>query len=106
MHQSPEWRYVSPAELRRIFNSERFWEKLLEGVYTARLLRDAHPSPPLAGEPQCTRSQYIAYLDAEGEEVARAHQYLRRDGTIGLSGRPDPKLVVHHGVAYYCTMEY
>lgn len=26
-----------------------------------------------------------------GLEVAKAHRYLRRDGTIGASGKPDPK---------------
>jgi hypothetical protein len=28
------------------------------------------------------------------------HQYLRPDGTLGASGLPDPKLVVHEGVVY------
>jgi hypothetical protein len=34
------------------------------------------------------------------------HQYLRPDGTLGLSGRPDPKLVLYEGVVYYCDMNY
>jgi hypothetical protein len=35
-----------------------------------------------------------------GEKVAGVHQYLRPDGTIGLSGRPDPKEVYIDGVLY------
>lgn len=27
-----------------------------------------------------------------GVEIARAHRYLRPDGTLGASGKPDPKL--------------
>ena len=38
-------------------------------------------------------------MDA-GSEVARVHQYLRKDGTLGASGRPDPKMIIEKGVAY------
>jgi hypothetical protein len=34
-------------------------------------------------------------------EIARAHQYLRPDDTLGLSGKPDPKRVVDDGVLYW-----
>ena len=34
-------------------------------------------------------------------EVARVHQYLRTDGTLGGSGRrPDPKRLYEDGVLY------
>ena len=59
--------------------------------------RDKHPSPPRADEPICTRSQIIAYLDAEGRRVAVVHQFVRQDGSIGASGRPDPKMLLHEG---------
>jgi len=35
-----------------------------------------------------------------GEKIAGVHQYLRPDGTIGLSGRPDTKEVYVDGVLY------
>jgi hypothetical protein len=39
-------------------------------------------------------SQIIEYFDAEGTRVALVDQYLRPDGTLGGSGRPDPKRVL------------
>ena len=66
-----------------------------------KVLSEGHPSPPLAKEPECTRSQLLGYFDSANTEVARAHRYLRPDNTTGLSGLPDPKLVVDAGVLYY-----
>lgn len=37
------------------------------------------------------------YLDADGNQIALVHQYLRRDGTLGASGLPDPKWLLHEG---------
>jgi hypothetical protein len=65
------------------------------------ILEQHHPAPPLADEPQCTWSRSISYRDkVTDDEVARVHQYDRPDGTIGLSGRPDPKRVLSGGVLY------
>ena len=84
-----------------MFNAGGYWEQVQAGTLRQRVLRDGHPSSPLAGEPYCTRSQYIAYVDvATNTEVARVHQYLRADRTIGLSGRPDPKELFEGGVWY------
>ncbi len=57
------------------------------------------PSSP--AEPPGTRSQMVAYLDAAGQRIALVHQYLRPDGTIGGSGRPDPKELFDDGILYY-----
>jgi len=38
--------------------------------------------------------------DADGNEVARVHQYIRLDGSIGLKGKPDPKRLLKDGVLY------
>jgi hypothetical protein len=54
------------------------------------VLWERHPARPKAKEPFCTRSQIISYV-AGGVEIARAHRYLRPDGTLGASGKPDPK---------------
>jgi hypothetical protein len=43
----------------------------------------------------------VSYLDSDGNEVARVHQYLRPDGTIGASGKPDPKRLLDGGILYY-----
>ena len=36
-------------------------------------------------------SQTVDYLSLDGQLVARVHQYQRPDGSVGGSGRPDPK---------------
>jgi|DewCreStandDraft_4_1066084.scaffolds.fasta_scaffold46210_2 hypothetical protein len=55
------------------------------------VLKERHPARPKANEPFCTRSQIVSYV-LEGVEVARAHRYLRPDGSLGASGAPDPKI--------------
>lgn len=89
-----EWR------LRELFNSEGILERVQRGNIVEVVTRSSHPASPVAGEPFCTRSQTVEYYDAEWDFVAMAHRYLRKDGTIGLSGRPDPKKVVVEGQLY------
>jgi hypothetical protein len=83
-----------------MFNEGGYWEKLKSGGLHEKLFREGHPSPAKSGEPFCTRSQIVAYLDSRGRQVALVHQYLRRDGRIGGSGKPDPKKLFHEGVLY------
>ncbi len=55
---------------------------------------------PEAKEPPGTRSQRVEYWEpAEGRlcKVATIHRYLRPDGTLGASGKPDPKRVFYEG---------
>jgi len=40
-----------------------------------------------------TLSQLIAYVDRDRTHVAIAHRYLKPDGGLAASGRPDPKVV-------------
>lgn len=96
-------RIVSEEELRRRFNEGRYWPRVRSGELRAEVRRDGHPSPDLSGEPYCTRSQIVAYLDAGGRRVAVVHQYRRPDGTLGGSGRPDPKMLVEGGVEFRTT---
>jgi len=91
---------VSQIELRRIFNEESYASRIAAGAYFEKLIREGHPSPPRSNEPPCTRSQILAYLDDAGRTVTIVHQYLRPDGTLGASGKPDPKKLFHSGVLY------
>jgi hypothetical protein len=50
--------------------------------------------------PLGTRSQMISYRDSNDDEVARVHQYVKPNGAIGASGRPDPKRVLKDGILY------
>ena len=85
------------SELRRLFNELGLFEAAQRGEFSIRVKRDGHPSALWVGEPVCTRSQAVGYIDADGREIAVVHQYLRRDGSIGASGRPDPKRLLHNG---------
>lgn len=96
----PQLKIVSATEIRRIFNGESYQSRIDSGQLAEKLLREGHPSPARSGEPPCTKSQVLAYLDAYGRKVVVVHRYLRTDGTLGASGRPDPKKLFHKGVLY------
>jgi hypothetical protein len=83
-----------------MFNEGGYWERAAVGEFSQVMIRDKHPSPALAHEVTCTRSLILAYLDSDGRKVALVHQYLRPDGTLGGSGRPDPKPLLHEGALY------
>ena len=84
---------VADDKIRSAFNAGKFFEKSVTGEITTTLTYDSHAEPPLATEPGCTRSQICEYW-LDGTIVALVHQYLRPDGSIGASGRPDPKVLV------------
>lgn len=87
-----------------MFNDNEFWGRVQRGELTTAVLAESHPSPPRANLPLCTRSQIVAYFE-RGEKVALVHQYLRPDGTLGASGRPDPKRLLLNGVLYVTAPE-
>ncbi len=83
-----------------MFNNGKYWEKAKSGTLRPALVANNHPSSPRAKVPICTRSQYIIYFNNKGEKVAAVHQYLRPDGKLGASGRPDPKELFVNGILY------
>src|SRR2546430_901633 len=96
----PPRRSVPAWRIQRLFNTNQYWMRMRAGEFSAYVQREHHPSPPLAFVPDCTRSQLVAYVDAVGTTIALVHQYLKPDGTLGASGRPDPKMLLHNGVLY------
>ncbi len=92
---------LSAVQLRDRFAEGKYWERLRSGELQELLQDEAHPAPPRAREPICTLSQMIAYLDGEGNKVALVHQYRRTGGSLGGSGRPDPKCLLADGVLYF-----
>ena len=100
MSEPPPLLRILEDEMRRRFNNGNYLARLHKGELTAALLRDRHPSLPAADEPFCTCSQMVSYRDLNGNEIARVHQYLRQDGQIGASGRPDPKRLYEDGILY------
>lgn len=83
-----------------MFNDGKYWEQTKEGKLRPKLVANNHPSSPRAKEPFCTRSQYIIYIDSKGQKVAGVHQYLRTNGKIGASGRPDPEELLVNGILH------
>jgi hypothetical protein len=96
----PPIKRVSETELRKMFNDGQYWEQTRSGKLQAILVANNHPSSPRAKEPICTRSQYLIYINDKGRKVAGVHQYLRKNGKIGASGRPDPKELLVNGILY------
>lgn len=74
-----------------MFNEGEYWKRSQDGAFTVVVLEDRYPALTKANEPFCTHSQMLSYRDHSGNEVARIHQYLRPNGDIGASGKPDPK---------------
>jgi hypothetical protein len=100
MSERPRVLRVPDSELRRLFIALGFQELIDSGALTETLLSNRHPSPNKANEPDCTRLQLLAYADKNGLVDARLHRYLRQDGTLGASGRADPKYLFYAGVIY------
>ena len=87
-------RFVPPIIIREAFNSGQFWERAQCGEFTLEFDRDTHFTRQYARERNftyCTRSQVLRYFDSNGNRIAVVHQIRNPDGTIGASGKPDPK---------------
>ncbi|MBW3578328.1 MAG: hypothetical protein KY462_11435 [Actinobacteria bacterium] len=85
-----EQRYIDEWQLRRLFNEGEFYERMLGGELSAMKVDENRPSKA-ANQPAGTRSEEWLY-DEGATVVARVHQYVLPDGTIGASGRPDRRL--------------
>lgn len=89
---SQEVKYVSKESIRRMFNESQYPAMITQRQLVPTFLRNDHlKKPEEKGEPHCTRSQMIRYVDDTGNWVVVIHQYFRQDKSIGGSGRPDPK---------------
>jgi hypothetical protein len=87
--------------MRERFNRGKYWERMRQGEFTPVVIEQGNLEPGVAAkEPFGTVSQMISYRDANGNEVARVHQYLRPDGTVAGSGLPDPKRLFEDGTIY------
>ncbi len=87
-----------------MFDEGRFWERTQAGDLTAVLKSQRTPQEvDDATIPKGSVSQEVRYYDQDGNEVARVHQYVKPDGTLGGQGRPDPKRLSVNGVLYRIT---
>lgn len=93
-------RLVPQDVLQRLFNGAGYAEL----VKTRRLrlqVDSSHDPQPGVNEPPGTRSQLVSLWTSDGVKVATCHRYLRPDGTIGASGKLDPKMVLVKDEWYY-----
>lgn len=86
--------------MRRLFNENRFLERLEAGELRAEVKRSRHAPIVAENIPVGCLSQEVRYYDQDNNEVARVHQYLKLDGTLGASTLPDPKRLFLNGVLY------
>jgi|SRR5579863_770166 hypothetical protein len=91
--------YVSKQRIRQLFNEGRYWIRARNREFTLEYLHNK-PAPREARQVRGTKSQIVAYFDSNGEQVALVHQYVKPDGTLGGSGKPDPKELRQGDVLY------
>lgn len=85
---------ILPADsIRKLFNRSQYSELIAKGALAQEFLRNSHLTKSHKENPPCTLRQMIRYLDESGQWVVEVFQYLRADGTLGASGRPDPKRI-------------
>lgn len=90
--------------MQSYFNSREFHQRAQEGEFIVEVHDEYHPKS-IQHEPFCTWSRTYRYLTQDREPVALVHQYDRPDGTIGASGKPDPKSLVVAGEVWGCRSE-
>lgn len=100
----PLVKFVNEDEIRRLFN-DIYLDKIIAKEFTKKTTYDVHVTKsiekiPLQIIPKCSRSQMVSYFDSQGQEVVKVHRYLKRDGTLGASGKPDPKWLLHGNILY------
>lgn len=93
-------KFVSEVELRRIFNENRYFERMQEGELHSYIVKQNRRR---GGDRRVRNamSQTVEYRDQHGRRVAIVHQYRLKDGRLGGSGKPDPKVVVHEEIVYF-----
>jgi len=88
---------VGAAAMRRRFREAGLEDPEANGYTVLPMGRG--PSGP-GGPPDCVEEEMLMYLDAQGNEKARAHVFYRADGSLGASGRPDPERLLDGRVRY------
>jgi hypothetical protein len=85
-----------------MFNRLRFFERVASGELTEVVIEHRERTPRWSQDP--LYRQMVRYFDGD-EQVAVVNQWLRFDGTLSASGRPDPKRIVVDGKTYWTDEE-
>ena len=88
---------MCPWIVRARFNLGQYSERAARGELQVVVTRRSKGTPPERGQVPGTATEVLEYSTAQGSRVAVAIQYRRPDGTLGGSGRPDPKWLLDGG---------
>lgn len=92
------FRRIDEWEMRRRFNCGRYWKRAQAGEFQIVVRRTRKPQAS-SGQENSTRSQEVRYYKGS-QEIARVHQFVKLDGTLGASHFPDPKRLWEKGILY------
>ena len=86
--------YITEKAIQSLFNNSEYPEMITAGTLKRTLLKRSHLQNPDRGiGPYCTHSESHLYTSNDGQQFVIVHQYVRPDGTLGASGKPDPKKI-------------
>jgi hypothetical protein len=88
---------VDSWEIRLLFNRARIWESVQSNDLDLRVIRVGKPAIPM---PPGTISVMAGIWD-DRTKIAEVHYYQHADGTLGGSGKPDPKTLLVNGTHYW-----
>jgi hypothetical protein len=91
---------ITEWKMRWLFRKHDIWRKVKRGELIEVVTRSANAIPE-ANQMPGAKSQRIEYRDPNGLTVAVIHQYLNLDGSLGASGKPDPKEILINGIIYH-----
>ena len=96
--------YVSASKLRQLFNDSQY-PQLIEQNQIAIEKKRSHlleeSELKKKSLPAGTRTETIRYRDRKRELYVLIHQYLLPDGSLGASGKRDPKALLRNGIMFY-----
>src|SRR5262245_31406647 len=90
---------VSVWDLRKMFNEDRYWERVCSGELHYVKIHEGLPSPD-SRQPPGTQTVTIEIRDSSGSALAHAHGFIQPGWVIGASGLWDPKRIWKNGVLY------
>jgi hypothetical protein len=91
---------LTKKQMQELFQKHQLWDKIKSKELKCVVEKERHANPLKSGQVFCTYSQLVSYRNSKDDEVVRAHQYKKPDGTLGASGKSDPFRIDIGGVVY------
>jgi hypothetical protein len=96
----PTSRTISKWDMRRLYNEGGYYKRALGGEFRVET-DEFQPNVVSKRVPKGSTSIETFYYDLTGILIARLHHYVKPDGRIGGSGKPDPKFLRIGGIEYH-----